>query len=142
MKAKLFYLATLFMLLLSACGDNDEPSSLKNGSPRDWSYTNSQVKFYINNVEQTSVSEITVSSTQLTDFGDASIFPWYDTTLRVKGLFSNKKKIFNINVKADVERFEGITVLEGTEYDVTGEFTGDPFEHYTKMGIVVYLTEK
>ena len=41
-----------------------------------------------------------------------------------------------------MERFEGITVLEGTEYDVTGEFTGDPFEHYTKMGIVVYLTEK
>lgn len=141
MKKAIFYLTSLLMLLVSACGDNDEPSNGKTGSPRDWTYGKEQVKLYINNVEQTSVSEITVRSVQLDNWGDTSVFPWYDVTLKVKGLLP-KNKVFNIKVGADVERFEGTTIYEGREYNVTGVYTGDPFEHYTKMGIIVYLNEK
>lgn len=132
------YLSLSVMMLLTACSNTDEPTVSGYGSPRDWTYGNDQIHFYINGVEQTSVSEITVSSTQHTNVLNNDVFPWYDTTLKVKGLLS-KNKIFNIQVDADIERFEGTTVYDGVEYNVTGEYTGDPFEHYSKMGIIVYL---
>lgn len=141
MKKAILYLTSLLMLLVSACGDNDEPSNGNTGSPRDWTYGKQQIQFYINDVEQTSVSEITVSSLQLEGSGDKDVFPWYDATLKVKGL-PKKNKVINIHVVADIDRFEGTTIYEGKEYNVTGVYTGNPFDHYTKMGIIVYLNEK
>ncbi len=139
MKDKLVYLASMLILLMSSCSIQGEPSPTNEGSPRDWVYGKDQVKFYINDIEQTLVTGITVRSLQLPNFGNSN-FPWYDTTLKVKGLLP-KGKLFNIEVKADVERFEGSTVYQGIEYDVTGVYTGSPFEHYKDMGIIVYLKE-
>ena len=128
-------------MALPSCSNQDEPSPDNEGSPRDWTYGKEQVQFYIDNLEQTSVSEITVRSLQLEGSGDNKVFPWYDATLKVKGLLP-KNKVFNIQVMADVERFEGSTVYDGVEYNVTGEYTGNPFEHYKDMGIIVYLVKK
>ncbi len=141
MKGKLICFSLLMMLLLSTCGNQDEPSPANEGSPRDWPYEKNQVEFYINGVEQNSISEITVRSLQLKDCGDNEAFPWYDVTLKVKGLLK-KNKVFNIQVKADIDRFEGTTVYKGIEYNVTGIYTGNPFYHYKDMGIKVYLEEK
>lgn len=141
MKQKLIYLSLLFMLILSACGDKDEPIDGPAGSPRDWTYEKSQIEFYIDGVEQTSVSEITVSSLQLAPGTAIDVFPIYLTTLKVKGLLP-KNKVFTIKVDADVMRFEGTTVYNETTYNVTGEYTGDPFEHYKSMGIKVYLEKQ
>ncbi|MBD5307499.1 MAG: hypothetical protein HDS14_07740 [Bacteroides sp.] len=141
MKRTFVYLTTLLMISFSSCSNQDEPSPVNEGSPRDWSYGKEQVQFYIDNVEQTSVSEITVRSLQLEGSGDNDVFPWYDATLKVKGLLP-KNKVFNIQVLADVERFEGSTVYDGVEYNVTGEYTGNPFEHYKDMGIIIYLVKK
>ncbi len=141
MKEKVICFLTVLMLILVACGGEDEPSPFNEGSPRDWAFEKNQVEFYINGVEHTSVSEITVRSLQLEDCGKIDAFPWYDVTLKVKGLLK-KNKIFSIQVLADIDRFEGTTVYNGVEYDVTGEYTGNPFEHYKDMGIKVYLQEK
>ena len=141
MKRTFVYLTTLLMISFSSCSNQDEPSPGNEGSPRDWTYGKEQVQFYIDNVEQTSVSEITVRSLQLEGSGDNDVFPWYDATLKVKGLLP-KNKVFNIQVLADVERFEGSTVYDGIEYNVTGEYTGNPFEHYKDMGIIIYLVKK
>ena len=141
MKRTFVYLTTLLMMSFSSCSNQDEPSPGNEGSPRDWTYGKEQVQFYIDNVEQTSVSEITVRSSQLEGSGDNDVFPWYDATLKVKGLLP-KGKVFNIQVMADVERFEGSTVYDGVEYNVTGEYTGNPFEHYKDMGIIIYLVKK
>ena len=141
MKRTFVYLTTLLMMSFSSCSNQDEPSPGNEGSPRDWTYGKEQVQFYIDNVEQTSISEITVRSLQLKGPGDNDEFPWYDATLKVKGLLP-KGKVFNIQVMADVERFEGSTVYDGVEYNVTGEYTGNPFEHYKDMGIIVYLVKK
>ncbi len=141
MKQKLIYLSMLLMLIMSACGDKDEPVVGTSGSPRDWTYEKSQIEFYIDGVEQTSVSEITVSSLQLAPGTAINVFPLYLTTLKVKGLLP-KNKIFTIKVDADVMRFEGTTVYNEETYTVTGEFTGSPFEHYKNMGIKVYLQKQ
>lgn len=141
MKEKLICLSILIMLFFSSCSNHDEPSPSNEGSPRDWTYLNDQIKFYIDDVEQTSVSEITVRSLQLKTEGENPPFPWYSTTLKVKGLLP-KNKIFEIEILADVERFEGTTSVNGIEYDVTGEYTGSPFEHYKDMGIIVNLNKK
>lgn len=141
MKEKIFCFTMLVMLVLSSCSNNDEPSPSNEGSPRDWAFGKDQVEFYINGVEQTSVTEITVRSLQLEGCGDNDAFPWYDVTLKVKGLLP-KNKVFNIQVGADIDRFEGTTIYNGIEYNVTGIYTGNPFEHYKDMGIKVYLEEK
>lgn len=141
MKERIFYFSMLLMLVLSACSNQDEPSSANEGSPRDWTYGKDQVEFYINGVEQTSVYEITVKSLQLKDCGGIDAFPWYYVTLKVKGLLP-KDKLFNIQVGADIDIFEGSTIYNGIEFNVTGIYTGSPFEHYKDMGIKVYLEEK
>ena len=146
MKQKLFSLSILLMMvvgLMCSC-DKDEPSEGSDtyASPRDWTYGKGQIQFYIDGVDQTSVSEITLKTNDLGPrFSKPDVFPWYYQTLYVKGL-TGKNKIFTIDIRSDVERFEGATVYDGTEYDVTGEFTGDPFEHYSKMGVIVRLTSK
>lgn len=140
MKRTFVYLSSLLIMALSACSNQDEPSPDNEGSPRDWIYGKDQVQFYIDDVEQISVSEITVRSLQLDGSGDNEVFPWYDATLKVKGLLP-KDQIYNIQVLADVERFEGSTVYNGVEYNVSGEYTGNPFEHYKDMGIIVYLVK-
>ncbi len=141
MKEKIFCFTMLLMLVLTACSNNDEPSPINEGSPRDWSFGKDQVEFYVNGVEQSSVTEITVRSLQLEGCGDNAAFPWYDVTLKVKGLLP-KNKVFNIQVDADIDRFEGTTIYNGIEYNVTGIYIGSPFEHYKDMGIKVYLEEK
>ncbi len=141
MKERIFYFSMLLMLVLSACSNQDEPSSANEGSSRDWTYGKDQVEFYINGVEQTSVYEITVRSLRLKDCGRIDAFPWYYVTLKVKGLLP-KDKVFNIQVGADIDRFEGSTIYNGIEFNVTGIYTGSPFEHYKDMGIKVYLEEK
>ncbi len=141
MKSKFCWLVTLVVMMVMTACSSDEPSTGLQGSPRVWASTGEQVEFYINGVRKTSVSEITVSSLQLGAL-EPDEFPWYDMTLKVKGLLSKKNKVFEIKVQADVERFEGSTVYDGVDYDVTGVFTGDPFEHYSKMGIIVSLNEK
>ncbi len=141
MKEKIICFITLLSLFLTSCNNADEPSPFNEGSPRDWPYGKDQVELYINNVKQLSVKEVTVRSLQLQNPGEELVFPWYDVTLKVKGLLP-KNKIFNISVKADIDRFEGSTVYDGIEYDVTGIYTGNPFEHYKDMGIVIYLQEK
>lgn len=141
MKRTFVYLTSLLIMTLSACSNQDEPSPANEGSPRDWPFGKDQVEFFINGVEQTSVTEITVRSLQLAGCGDNDVFPWYDVTLKVKGLLP-KNKVFNIQVGADIDRFEGTTTYNGTEYNVMGIYTGNPFEHYKNMGIKVYLEEK
>lgn len=129
------------VLVLSSCSEDDEPTDGVYGSNRDWTYTGEQVKFYIEGVEQSQVKEITVTSRHLPTEGENPPFPWYASTLKVKGL-APKGKITEINVDADVERFEGQTEVAGIQYSVSGEFTGSPFEHHSKMGIIVYLEKK
>lgn len=141
MRYLLYFLFVSIIISLSSCDKEDVPSPDNEGSPRDWTYLNNQIKFYIDEVEQTSISEIKVRSLQLKASNNDSSFPWYATTLKVKGLLS-KNKIFEIEVLADVERFEGTTTLEGVEYNVTGVYTGSPFDHYKDMGIVVNLYKK
>ncbi len=109
----------LLMLVLSACSCNDEPSPINEDRPRDWTYGKFQVEFYINGVEQTSVSEITVRSLQLEGCGNNDVFPWYNVTLKIKGLLANK--VFVIQVGADIDRFQGSTIYNGIEYNVTGD---------------------
>ncbi len=142
MKEKIICFTMLLMMILTSCGKSDEPSDgLHEGSPRDWTYGKNQVEFYINGLEQTSVYEVTVVSKQLDPTGVSSSFPLYDVTLKVKGLLSGNK-VFKINVDADVDRFEGTTVYNGKEYDVTGNYTGTPFGHHDDMGIIIRLEEK
>ncbi len=141
MKYLFYFLFVSILISLSSCNKEDEPSPDNEGSPRDWTYLNDQIKFYIDNVEQVSISEITVRSLQLKASNDDFSFPWYSTTLKVKGLLP-KDKILEIEVLADVERFEGTTSINGIDYDVTGEYTGSPFEHYKDMGIIVNLNKK
>ncbi len=139
------FLYTLFALLalsvISSCSNEDEPSYGHYGSNRDWTYNAEQIQFYIDGKVQNQINEITVVSKQLDTEGENPPFPWYDTTLKVNGLVS-KDKIIEINVKADIEHFEGQTEVAGIQYSVSGEFTGSPFEHHSKMGIIVYLEKK
>ena len=141
MKNFILTLFSLLILLFVAACSSDEPSNpdeIHYGSPRDWTYSGQQVHFYINDVEQTSVSEITVSSIQYPSNILNQVFPFYDSTLKVKGL-EGKNKVTSIQVKADTDRFEGTTTLDGVNYSVTGEFTGNPFEHHDTFGIIVRL---
>ncbi|MBD5263349.1 MAG: hypothetical protein HDS39_04680 [Bacteroides sp.] len=135
----IYIFLSIIPLTLLSCTNNDEPSYKREGSPRDWTYGKDQVKFFINNIEQSSVSQITVSSIQLEPTIDS--FPLYEQTLEVKGLLANHKTL-NIKVEADIDRFEGTTVYNNIEYNVTGNYTGSPFEHYKYQGIIVYLEEK
>lgn len=131
----------LMLFFFSACSSLDEPATDRYGSNRDWPYSGEQVKFYIDGTEQPQVKEVTVVSRQLDTEGENPPFPWYATTLKVSGLLP-KNKIFEIEVLADVERFEGTTNLEGVEYNVTGIYTGSPFDYYKDMGIVINLNKK
>ena len=45
-----------------------------------------------------------------------------------------------MTVFSDIDSFEGTAEVQGKTYTVKGEFTGDPFEHYTKQGLIVYFT--
>ncbi len=137
MKEKILYFTMLLMLVLTGCSHNEEPPYVT-GSPRDWTYEKEQIKFFINNVEQ-SVSKITVRSIGLNAPVDQ--FPWYVQTLSIVGLLKGNK-VFKIQVEADVDRFEGTTIYNNKEYNVTGIYTGSPFEHYKDMGIIIYLEEK
>lgn len=140
---KFLYILLTFLTfsIFSSCSNEDEPTTDRYGSNRDWTYSGEQVKFYIDGMEQSQVEEITVVSKQLDIEGENPAFPWYATTLKVKGLLS-KNKIFEIEVLADVERFEGTTTLNGVEYNVTGIYTGSPFDYYKDMGIIVNLNKK
>lgn len=141
MRKVLYFLAITIFTVLASCSKDEEVTLDRYGSNRDWPYDSSQIEFYIDGVEQPQVTEITVLSKQLHPEGDNPPFPWYETTLKVKGLL-RKNKIFNIVVLSDVERFEGTTTLNGIEYDVTGVYTGNPFHHHTEMGIIVNLNKK
>ncbi|MDE5849475.1 MAG: hypothetical protein K2H38_04990 [Muribaculaceae bacterium] len=139
MKRVAFFILSIIALALSSCTNDDEPSYIWEGSPRDWTYTKEQISFFVDNVEQPSVSEITVRSIILDATSDE--FPLYEQTLSVKGLLPNHK-IFDIKVDADIDRFEGSTNYNNIEYNVAGFYTGNPFEHYKDMRIKVYLEKK
>lgn len=142
MKNLLYILFALLSLLCSSCTNEDEPSPANEGSPRDWTYSGDNVKVYIDNNPQTTVSELRVLSLQLTS-GEESIYnPLYDTTLKIKGLLK-KDTVTDISVISTLDDFEGITNINGVEYNVSGEYVGNPFEtHYSDLGIVVYLNSK
>ncbi len=139
----LFYI--LFMLVASfcsSCTNEEEPSLANEGSPRDWTYKGDNVKVYIDNNLQNTVSELRVHSLQLTSGEEAINNPIYDTTLKIKGLLK-RDKITDISVISTLDDFEGITNINGVEYDVSGEYIGNPFEtHYSDLGIIVHLNSK
>lgn len=134
---KLFLILFTGLLFFSCSHEEDEFPTGTSGSLRDWRYSADQVRFYIDGVQQTSVSEIEVRSSRRED--STNEFPMYNTTLKITGL-PKKGKVFYITVVSSLETFEGKTLYQGVEYNVTGEFTGDPFEHYSKQGIIVNLT--
>ena len=132
----------LMAISFNACIDEDDPTQDISGSPRDWTYLQNQVQVYVDGDLQTSVTEITVHSKPVDGYlMDDIYFPQYDSTLKIKGL-PKKGKTTNITVRAGIDDFEGSTEINGTNYSVTGQFTGDPLTHYSKQGIIVYLTRR
>lgn len=142
MKNLIYILFILIIPFCVSCTNEDEPSPANEGSPRDWTYSGDNVKVYIDNNLQVTVSELSVHSIQLTSGEEAIYNPLYDSTLKIKGLLK-KDKITNISVMSTLDDFEGITNINGVEYNVSGKYIGNPFEtHYSDLGIVVYLNSK
>lgn len=133
-------LSIFILLVISSCSNEVEPPTNHYGSNRDKTYNADEVKFYIDGELQTQVQSIMTYSKQLDTEGSNPPFPWYYTTLNVKGL-TKKGKIFKIYVYSDVDRFEGETEIKGVKYAVTGEFTGNPFEYFSRWEIIVHLNK-
>ena len=109
------------------------------GSIRDWRYTDGQFEVYLNGVLDKNITEIVVSSTPLPANSPQKDEWDYITHLNIKGLVS-KNKYTVVTVFSDIDSFEGAAEIDGKSYTVTGDFTGNPFHHYTKQGIIVYFT--
>ena len=140
MKYLYILLSILFLSVIHSCSNEVEPPADPYGGVRDLPFNAEQVKFYIDGELQTQVQSITPHSKPLTNEHNTT-FPWYYTTLHVKGLIK-KGKIFKINVYSDVDRFEGETEIKGVKYAVTGEFIGNPFEYFiTGWEIIVHLNK-
>lgn len=140
---KFLFIICLSLITFASCKENDEPNNDPSGSPRDWTYYADKGKaaVYINGVEQTSVSEISVSSKPLQgEYIDGVYHPLYDMTLKVVGL-PKKGKTAIIKVVSGLEEFEGETEIQDIKYKVTGRFDGDPLDHWTKNSITVYLSQ-
>ncbi|MDE6121534.1 MAG: hypothetical protein K2F63_07060, partial [Muribaculaceae bacterium] len=114
---------------------NDEPDYGSEGGPRDWRYPADRSAVYIDGVEQTQVSEVWVRSSLVSNEDNN---PRYYSELIITGL-EKKNKTISVYVDSDLDTFSGHTRFGGHVYDVTGEFTGNPFEHYTNMGIIIRL---
>ena len=133
-------LAALPVLCFVSCEKDDGSSFFSGaGSIRDWKYYEGQFEVYIDGMLDKNITEIAVSSTPL-PWGSPQKDEWeYITNLNIKGL-ETKDKYSVVTVFSNIDYFEGITELGGKGYIVKGEFTGDPFEHYTKQGLIVYFT--
>lgn len=109
------------------------------GSIRDWRYNEGQFEVYLNGVLDKNITEIVVSSTPLPANSPQKDEWDYITNLNIKGLvFKNKYTV--VTVFSDIDSFEGAAEINGKSYTVTGDYTGNPFDHYTKQGIIVYFT--
>ena len=143
MKKKNFLLVILMVLpLLSfiSCEKDDGSSFFSGaGSLRDWRYGEGQFEVYFNGVLDANITEIVVSSTPVPANSPQKDEWDFLTNLNIKGLVSKNKYIV-VTVFSDIDSFEGTAEINGKTYSVNGEFTGDPFEHFTKQGIIVYFT--
>lgn len=138
----LFLFSVMMVSICVSCSNEEEPSPSNEGSPRDWTYIGDNVKVYINGEIQTRVKELRVRSIQLSSGEESISNPIYDTTLIIKGL-SNSNKTTNIQVIATLDNFSGTTTIDGHDYNVSGEYIGNPFEtHYSKLCIIVRLESK
>lgn len=110
-------------LLFISCNDKyDGPNTITlHTGPRDWTYDSNHSTVYIDGVEKTSVSEIRVTS-KLINLDEKR----YSSTLKIKGL-KKKKKVTDVVVEYVPDTFEGVFEMDGTTYDVMGEFIGSPF---------------
>ena len=115
--------AVFAALLFISCDDKYEAPGVitPHSGPRDWTYDSNHSTVYIDGVENASVSEIRVTS-KLINLDEKR----YSSTLKIKGL-KKKKKVTDVVVEYVPDTFEGVFEMDGTTYDVTGEFIGSPF---------------
>lgn len=113
----------LTALLFISCDDKYEPTGVitPHSEPRDWTYDSNHSTVYIDGVEKTSVSEIRVTS-ELINLDEKR----HSSTLKIKGL-KKKNKVTDVVVEYVPDTFEGVFEMDGTTYDVSGEFIGSPF---------------
>lgn len=110
MKDVILILSLLLTFICYSCKSDDEPSLANEGSMRDWKYPAANVKVYKDGEIQSSVTEITVRSLQLSSGEEAIYNPQYDTTLKIKGL-QKKNKITHVRVHSTIDDFTGATTL-------------------------------
>ena len=115
--------AVFAALLFISCDDNNESPGIitPHNGPRDWTYDSDHSTVYIDGVEKASVSEIRVTS-ELINLDEKR----YNSTLKIKGLKKNNQ-VTDVVVEYVPDIFEGVFEMDGTTYDVTGEFIGSPF---------------
>lgn len=142
MKQKLLYFAALLVMVLSACSSQDEPSRPQ-GSYRDTTYRGDRCEVYVSGALNTGVSEVQVVSYHIpADELEANAPYLFDTVMKIKG-FLKKNKVTEIEVKSNVDDFEGESTVDGRHYRVSGHFEGDPFRVLPEqMSIVVYFEEQ
>lgn len=130
------------ILGLNSCEKIDFSDYRTEGSNRDWTYSKDQVSIYIDGVKQTSVSELTVVSYHTSNEWMKEHEPYlFETKFKIKGLLK-KNKTTVIEVIANLDSFIGTTVINNIKYNITGEYTGDCFDHYSKFGVIIYLEKQ
>lgn len=146
MKQLTLSICVILAMLFSACSEDDnyEPS-YSYSSHRDATYSGNRLVITLDGKPLTEVSSVSIHSRYLdTVYVQDSIgnvtsnYPIFITEVFIKG-FPCQKKAFLFRTVSDYDGFKGHTTVDMKNYHYTGEFTGDPFEHSDKQGLVLRM---
>lgn len=146
MKQLALSVCVILAMLFSACGDDEgyEPA-YSYSSHRDGTYSGKRLEITLDGKPMTGVSSVSIKSRFLDavyeydSIGNVtSNYPIFITEVFIKG-FPCHKKAFLFRTVSDFDGFKGHTTVDMKNYRYTGEFTGNPFEHPDKQGLVLRM---
>lgn len=130
---------------LISCHNEGEPEIQRYPSHRDGIYYGTQLIVNLNGISVSSVTSVTLES-QILDVNQSPdkesdeivppINPTYTTKVTITG-FPKSGKTSTFETISDLVGFEGITSIDGVEYQYVGEFTGDPLAHHNNQGLIL-----
>ena len=142
---KLFLILTILGFLVCSCSKDDEPVGQRYPSHRDGIYSGSQLLVTLDGNPLSSVISVKLES-QILEVNQSPdkepdeivppINPTYTTKVTVTG-FPKSGKTSTFETISDLVGFEGITSIDGVEYQYMGEFTGDPLAHHDNQGLIL-----
>lgn len=149
MNKLLSFLAIAACIILAACSD-DQPSAPNSPSYRDGTFAGNQLTVTLDGQQCATASSVTLTSSLLDanlspDKGPNDVSrpsdPTYTTTVTVTGFPKAGDKTSFVTV-SNLRDFQGVTEIQGVEYEYTGEFTGGPLLHHDNQGLILKFTTK